>query len=143
MRKSILILALVSFEVNVRAEPAADDHVAKNMAARGGEAKLKDVKTIRFTGKLHFGGGDFSVDAVWGQVAKRLGMMRSEVTLQGLTQVNAFDGRDGWSVQPFGGRRDPERASADVAKGMAQQAEFDGPLAGWHNKGHHIEYLGT
>jgi photosystem II stability/assembly factor-like uncharacterized protein len=143
MRKSILILALVSFEVNVRAEPAADDHVAKNMAARGGEAKLKEVKTIRFTGKLHFGGDNFSVDAVWGQVAKRLGMMRSEVTLQGLTQVNAYDGKDGWSVQPFGGRRDPERASADVAKGMAQQAEFDGPLAGWHNKGHHIEYLGT
>src|SRR5690349_5355197 len=100
MRKSILILALVSFEVNARAEPAADEHVAKNMAARGDEAKLKEVKTVRFTGKLHFGGDNFSVEGVWGQVAKRLGMMRSEFTLQGLTQVSAYDGKDGWSVQP-------------------------------------------
>src|SRR5712692_3885353 len=70
-------------------------------------------------------------------------MIRSEVTMQGLTAVDAFDGREGWSVKPFGGRRDPQRTSVDEAKGLAQDADIEGPLLGWRQKGHRVEYLGT
>ena len=84
-----------------------------------------------------------AIDAPWGQVQKRPGLVRSEITLQGLTQISAYDGREGWTISPFQGRLDAEKASDDDARALAQQAEIDGPLVGWRDKGHRIEYLGT
>ena len=83
------------------------------------------------------------IDAAWGQLQERPDRTRSEVTLQGLTAVSAYDGKDGWSVSPFEGRRDAETASADDAREIAQEADFDGPLVDWKEKGHTVEYLGT
>jgi photosystem II stability/assembly factor-like uncharacterized protein len=120
-----------------------DDILAKNLAARGGDARLRDVKTLRMTGRIVFGGGDFSIDAAWAQVQKRPGAVRSEITLQGLTQISAYDGREGWTISPFSGRRDPEKSSDDDARALAQQAEIDGPLIAWRDKGHRVEHLGT
>ncbi|HEU4731974.1 MAG TPA: hypothetical protein VFT22_28960, partial [Kofleriaceae bacterium] len=120
-----------------------EEILAKNLAARGGEARLRDIKTLRLTGRMVFGGGDFSIEAAWGRVQKRPGAMRSEVTLQGLTAINAYDGREGWTISPFQGRRDPEKSSSDDARALAQQAEIEGPLVGWRDKGYRVEYLGT
>ncbi|HEY0985930.1 MAG TPA: hypothetical protein VGD80_02720, partial [Kofleriaceae bacterium] len=50
---------------------------------------------------------------------------------------------EGWNVTPFRGRLDAEKASDDDARALAQQAELDGPLVGWRDKGHRIEFLGT
>ena len=69
--------------------------------------------------------------------------MRNETTLQGLTAVEAFDGRVGWRVSPFGGRTEPEQVSGDDARALAHDAELEGPLVGWRAKGHRIELLGT
>jgi photosystem II stability/assembly factor-like uncharacterized protein len=120
-----------------------DEILAKNLAARGGEAKLREVKTLRLTGRTMFGGRGRTIEAPWGQVQKRPGMMRSETTLQGLTQISAYDGHDGWTITPFQGRLDAEKASQDEAHALAQLADIDGPLVGWRDKGHRIEYLGT
>jgi len=122
-----------------------DEVVARNIQARGGLQNLRAVRSLRLTGKQQFGAGrgDGMVEAAWGQVQKRPGQFRQETTRQGLTAVDAYDGREGWSVQPFGGRRDPTRASADDAKGLAHSADIDGPLVDWREKGHRVEYLGT
>jgi photosystem II stability/assembly factor-like uncharacterized protein len=143
--RNVIAIAIVMCMSLAHASHAAtvDEILAKNLAARGGEAKLRDIKTVRFTGRVVLGGGNFSLEAAWGQVQKRPGLVRSEFTLQGLTQITAYDGREGWSVSPFRGRRDAEKASGDDARAIAQQAEIGGPLAGWRDKGHRIEHLGT
>ena len=111
-----MALALVAVCASAHADPA-DDLLAKNLAARGGAEKLRAIKSLRSP-------------AACGLRRRRLldrgrsgarsrsgpGMIRSEVTLQGLTAVSAYDGKDGWSVEPFGGRRDAEKASADDAE---------------------------
>jgi photosystem II stability/assembly factor-like uncharacterized protein len=139
---AIALLLLISLSSSARAAPV-DDLLAKNLAARGGEAKLRELKTLRLTGRIVFGGSDLSVDAAWALVQKRPGLVRSEVTLQGLTEITAYDGHEGWTMSPFGGRRDAARSSEDDARALAQQAELDGPLVGWRDKGHRIEALGT
>src|SRR5215468_3210737 len=148
MRKSIALTAVVVVMSLAHPSRAAtlEDILAKNLTARGGEAKLREIKTLRLTGRLMFGGGNFSVEAAWGQILKRGAggdQVRSELTLQGLTAINAFDGREGWNISPFQGRREPEKASEDQVRSLAQQAELDGPLVGWRDKGHRIEYLGS
>jgi hypothetical protein len=144
MRSAIAIATVLTLISLTRAGDAAplDDALAKNLAARGGEARLRELKSLRLTGRAIFGRGNFTIDAAWGQIQKRPGQVRSEVTLQGLTQISAYDGHDGWMVSPFQGRTDAERASDDDARELAQQAEIEGPLIGWRDKGHRIEYLG-
>ncbi|HEX7841814.1 MAG TPA: hypothetical protein VF469_30295 [Kofleriaceae bacterium] len=148
MRNLIAIATVVMMALATPSRAATlEEILAKNLTARGGEAKLHDVRSLRMTGHVVFGGGDFSVEAGWGQVQKRgpagADQLRSETTLQGLTAISAYDGREGWNITPFGGRLDAEKASDDDARALAQQAELDGPLAGWRDKGHRIEYLGT
>ncbi len=143
MRSWLGLLVLASTASLGAAELTVDEIVARNIAARGGAARLQAIRSLRLTGTAVFGGGDFKIEAQWAQVAKRPGMVRSEVSLQGLTAVNAWDGTQGWSVQPFQGRREPERTSADDAKELARDADIDGPLVGWREKGHRLEYLGT
>lgn len=125
------------------AAPTADQIVAKAIAARGGLERIQAIGTIRLTGKITFGSGDGRIDAGWAQIQKRPGLIRSETTLQGLTAVEAYDGSEAWDLNPYQGRRDAEKRSADEAKSSAQDADIDGPLIGWREKGHRVEYLGT
>jgi hypothetical protein len=121
----------------------ADELVAKNIEAKGGIEKIRAIQSLRTDGRLHFGGGGFSVELGFAQMQKRGGKYRNEASLQGLTAVQAYDGKDAWQIQPFQGRRDPEKLAADQAKSLAQTADLDGPLVDWKAKGHKLEYLGT
>ncbi len=121
----------------------ADEIVARSIQARGGAQKLEAVHALRLTGKVVFGFGDAQIEAGWGRLVKRPGMIRTEVTLQGLTAVDASDGRDSWSLDPFQGVRNAQKNSADEARDMARDADIDGPLVDWQKKGSKVEYLGT
>ena len=119
----------------------ADELVTKNVAARGGMDSLQAIKSLRLSGRMLLGGFGAEIDAV--QIYKRPGAYRFEGTLQGMTMVQSYDGKEAWRIFPFQGRKDPERTSADDAKELAEQADFDG---GWVNaaaKGNKLDYLGT
>jgi hypothetical protein len=119
----------------------AEELAAKNIEAKGGAAALDAVQTVRRSGKLVIGGGQFVLGMV--DTRKRPDSIREEASLQGLTQVEAYDGKDGWKIDPFGGRKDPERMPADDLKGLIESAEIGGPLAGYRGRGDELEYLGT
>lgn len=143
MRPTLLsLLALLALAPAAHAL-SVDELVAKNLEARGGVEAIRAIQSLKSTGKMNFSGGDFSVDLGMTTYAERGNKLRSEATIQGLTQVQAYDGKDGWMINPFQGRRDPERMSAEDVKGMETQADIDGPLVDWKAKGHRVEYLGT
>jgi hypothetical protein len=131
-------LALFLFAVSAQAV-TADELVARSITAQGGMEKLAAIKTLKLQGQLIFG-GNFKL--AYTELLKRPGKFREEASLQGLTQVQAWDGHQGWSIQPFGGRRDPIRMSADEAKALAEQADFEGPLVNAGAKGNTVTYLG-
>jgi photosystem II stability/assembly factor-like uncharacterized protein len=139
----ILLSVFVIFALPARAL-TVDELVAKNIAARGGAAKLAAIHSLRQTGKVILGdsGGDWHLEATYGRLQKRPGSLRTEFSMQGMTGVYAWDGKDAWKMEPFGGRRDPEHTSADEAKDFAHLADIDGPLVDWQKKGHRLEYLG-
>jgi len=121
--------------------PSLDDLVAKNIEAKGGAQALHALQSLRRTGKLLVNEGQIQLAYV--EVKKRPLEVRTEATLQGMTAVEAFDGKEGWKISPFQGRKDPERMSADDLKELMEDAEMDGPLVDWKEKGSTIEYLGT
>lgn len=126
------------------AEPApatASELVAKNLEAHGGAAKIEAIKTLIRRGKLLVQSGQVQLDFV--QMQKREGKVREEASLQGLTVVQAYDGKEGWQINPFQGRKDPERTPPDDNKGLIDDAEIGGALAGYAERHETLEYLGT
>jgi outer membrane lipoprotein-sorting protein len=118
----------------------ADELIAKNIAARGGMDKLQAIKTLKMQGQLLAGGG---FKLAYSETLKRPDKIRDEASVQGLTQVQAWDGQHGWSIQPFGGRKDPIPMSADDAKELAEGADIDGAWVNAAAKGSTVTYLGT
>src|SRR5438132_11412812 len=118
-----------------------DELVAKNVTAKGGADALRALKSVRFTGKMLLNEGQ--IQAAYIETKKRPGEVRSELTLQGMTAIQAYDGEQAWRVYPFQGRKDPETMSADDTQSLIENAEIDGPLVDWKAKGSTVEYLGT
>ena len=117
----------------------ADEIIAKNIQARGGLDKLKSVQTIKATATMAMGPG---MEAPGLLIQKRGNLARLEFTVQGLTAVQAYDGKNAWQIMPFTGKKDPELMSADEAKEVEEMADVDGPLVDYKSKGHQVELLG-
>src|SRR5437667_10656050 len=123
-------------------QPTVDQLVAKNIEAKGGATARHDLQSLRLTGKMLVQQGG-QIELAYLQTKKRPDEVRTEASLQGMTQIQAYDGKEGWKVSPFFGRRDPERMSADDVKALVEDTEMGGPLADWKAKGSTVEYLGT
>jgi hypothetical protein len=136
------ILTLVVFAFAVTASVArtqtVDEIIAKNIQARGGLEKLKSVKSLRTTVKF----SDGSFRAEFRQENKRPGKVREEFIVQGMAQIQAYDGKTGWQISPFSGRRDPDLMSADDMKSLIVDGDIDGPLVDYKEKGHKAELVG-
>ncbi|HZO20934.1 MAG TPA: hypothetical protein VFB37_00430 [Steroidobacteraceae bacterium] len=120
----------------------AEELASRNIAAHGGAEKLNAIRTLRLTGKLLLNGGTLEVG--YTMLIKRPDSIRYEAALQGLTRVQAYDGKQAWQINPFQGRKDPEKLSGDDAKGLGEDAaDFTGPLVDYKAKGYKLDYLGT
>ncbi|MGH8157404.1 MAG: hypothetical protein ACREPQ_04750 [Rhodanobacter sp.] len=117
-----------------------DELVAKNIDARGGLDKIHAIKTLKLEGKLRIGG---QFELTLAEYKKAPDSVRNEATIQGLTQIQAWDGKDAWQISPFQGRRDPEKMSGDDAKSLSDDAAIGGPLVDWQAQGSKLDYLGT
>ena len=118
----------------------AEELAAKNIEAHGGAA-LGKVDTVRRSGQLIVNAGQFTLGYV--ETRQRPSSVKEEASLQGLTQVEAYDGKEGWRIDPFQGRKDPERTSADDLKGLIEDAQIGGPLENYAARGAALEYMGT
>jgi hypothetical protein len=135
--RSIVAGVVCLMSVSVFAQ-TAEELVAKNLQAKGGVEKMKAIKSLRMTGQFESGGFKAAV----GQENKRPEMVRQTFTVQGMTQIQAYDGSTGWQISPFGGRKDPEMLGEDDLRDLQETADFDGPLVDAQAKGNKIEYLG-
>jgi hypothetical protein len=124
----------------IAVKETVDTLVAKNVEAKGGAQALAAVQSLKLQGKMVVNSGRLELGYV--MTKKRPGAVREEVTLQGMTKIDAYDGTEGWKISPFGGRKDPEKVSVDEAKALVEDSEIDGPLIDWKAKGSTVEYLG-
>src|SRR5215510_3855430 len=135
MRKILLTLAgLAMFAVPAVAQ-TADEIVTKYIKAMGGMDKIQAIKTLKRSGK-YIGGGGF--EAVVAQENQRPNLVREEFVFQNLTGVNAYDGRAGWKIEPWGGKKDPEALGEEELKSIVEDADFDGPVVNDQREGKSI-----
>src|SRR5689334_17961475 len=100
--KNFLAAAALALAAAASAE-TADDVIAKSVAARGGMEKIKAIQSLEMKIKANQQGLEFP-----GKLdLKRPEKMRLEMTIQGKTMVQAYDGKTAWMIMPFVGSPDP------------------------------------
>ncbi len=165
----LLAFAIYSLTPSGRARRIA----ARNADARGGAAAWRKVKTLAMSGKLDAGArrdpvklamaytnqarlkakahmalagaaaSDAQVQLPFALELARGRKSRLEIRFQGQTAVQVYDGKQGWKLRPFLGRRDVEPYSPDELHVAEQQADLDGWLIDASDKGNKLELVGS
>jgi len=138
--KRWLLLAGTVLCVGVYAlSQTADELVNKNIEAKGGLGKIKAVKTLRISGRAEQSDGP-----PLAVVIEHAGpdQIRQDITVAGMTMVQDYDGKAGWMIQPFDGRKDPQLMGEDDLRDLTVDADIDGPLVDFKAKGNTVEYMG-
>ena len=138
MRRALLVIVLAFVGLPLLAQ-SADDIISKYVKTIGGMDKINSVSSLRRTGKFT-GGGGFEAGIL--EENKRPNLVRQEFLLQGMIGVTAYDGRNGWKIEPWQGKKDPEPLGEDEMKGILEDSDFDGPLVNYRQKGNKVEFVG-
>jgi outer membrane lipoprotein-sorting protein len=139
IRKALTLILSLTFLFCVEASAqTVDELIKKNLDAKGGVQKLKAVKSIKATGKITQQGLEIPIVLV----QRRPGMARMDITFQGKSMVQAYDGTTGWKIDPFQGSNEPEKMAGDELKDVQEQSDLDGPLVDYKEKGHTVELIG-
>jgi len=139
MKKFPFLIGLVLLVSSQVSAQSVDEIVGRYLKSTGGLDKIHAVKTLIRKGKFTGGGG---FEALVLQENKRSNSVREEFTLQGMTGINAYDGRTGWKIEPWNGKKDPESLGEEEMKSIIEDADFDGPLVDYQSKGYKVELAG-
>lgn len=140
MRRLILSLAVVAALSASASAQTADEIVDKFVKTVGGMEKIQAVKSLRRTGRVNAGGG-FEYAVV--EENQRPNLVRQEQLIQGMTGVIAYDGKSGWKIEPWNGKKDAEPLGEEEMKGILEDSDLDGPLVNYRAKGNKVEYVGV
>lgn len=140
MRRFLLAGAAALISCAPASAQTADEIVARFIKTVGGMERIQAVKSLRRTGKFTGGGG---FEAVLVEENKRPNLVRQEFVIQGMTGVTAYDGRTGWKIKPWNGKKDAEPLGEEELKGIVEDSDIDGPLVNYRAKGVKVEYVGT
>ena len=114
-----------------------DDILKEHFSAIGQDNILK-VNTQKLTGKMIQGG----IEIPFILMSKRPDKIRIEGTFQGLTFIQNYNGKEGWNLNPFAGVTDPQPMSEEDLKEIHYQADMDGMLWNWNEKGYTVTFDG-
>jgi len=140
MKRLLLVLLgvyLLSFGNSIIAQDL--EEVLENYFETGGQDKLLKVNTITMDGNIMMQGMEFPFTTI----LKRPNMLRTESTIQGQKIIQVFDGENGWMINPMMGTLEPQDMDPETVKQLKSQADMDGELYNYEEKGHTVEYLGT
>ena len=138
-RLTLAVAGAVALSALSLSAQTADEIIAKYVKTIGGMDKINATTSLKKVGKFTGGGG---FEAVMGEENKRPNLVRQEFSLQGLTGVTAYDGKTGWKIEPWNGKKDAEPLSESEMKEILEDSDFDGPLVNYQAKGNKVEFVG-
>lgn len=138
MKKSILTtLALfVAAFFYVGNAQTLDEVLAKHFKAVGQE-KLAGIETFEIKAKINQMGMDLPMSIKM----KKPGKIYVEMEMQGQKMIQAFDGEKGWMIAPWVSP-DPQDLTGDNLKQAQAQADLEGELYNYEEKGHMVDFIG-
>lgn len=138
MKRIIAAVFAIFMALSLNLQAQNLEEVLKNYYDAIGIENLKNVKTLNFTGKVVQGGMELPFTMYLARPMK----YRMDITVQGQQIVQAFDGKNGWMVNPMMGSTEPQDLPPEQLKQMKKQADFEGELYNYEKKGSTLELVG-
>jgi outer membrane lipoprotein-sorting protein len=136
MRKLFCLSVLALLLSVIAAAQTADEIVSKHIEAIGGVKRIQAVKSELTIGIAEINSNKIRVS----YLRKRPNKVRTEISALGITQIQAYDGHQGWQVAPM--KKDPELLTGDDLDDLKNDDGIDGPLVNYKEKGYRIELIG-
>lgn len=120
----------------------ADEIINKYIDATGGHDKWAHVNTLKFTGTYNMGPG---MEAPTSRIitSKPTIAYYGDFSWQGMTAKSAMRADSGWKYMPFSGKRETDPMSANEIRNTRLDADPQGLLFNYKEKGYTADYLGT
>lgn len=134
---SALFILCMVFSLNLQAQDL--EEILENHFDVVGQEKLAKINTIKMTGNVVQGGMELPFVMYMSRPLK----VKMEISIQGQQMIQAFDGESGWYISPMAGTLEPQDMGPDMVKDMKEQADFDGDLYNYEEKGSTLEFTGT
>lgn len=130
----ILLLSIPNFVVAQN----VDEIIAKHIKAHGGEKKWDKVESLKITGEFTA----FSEIKDFLSIKTKSGQYYSNLYLGQHEVFEAFNGKEGWTIDPWHDIEYPRKLNSDEVSVFLQKAEFFTPFFKYKEKGHVVEYIG-
>lgn len=134
MKKLIFSLALVLAFSSSLVSAQSLEEVLKNYFEATGQETMIASKNAMSVGKMI----QMGLEIPFNQYAAAPNKFRVEATFQGMTLIQTFNGKEGWSLNPFAGQTEPQPMGEDELKAVKVQADYEGMLWKWKDKGYQV-----
>jgi len=135
MKRILILTALVLFAFIGTQAQTLDEVLAKHYKATGQE-KIADVKTFYVKAKMSMMGMEMPMTIQM----KKPNKFKTETEVMGQKIVTAFDGENGWMLNPMAGSGVTELKGPELKQAMSQ-ADFEGELYKYAEKGKTAELI--
>lgn len=118
---------------------SVDEIIDKHIEAIGGVDKLEGLKTIHSVGKATMMGMDasFEINIIKpDRVKLSIDIMDNKI-------IQTLDGETGWMINPMMGDSGVQDLKSNSLKELKSQAEFEGKLFKYKDKGYTVTLIGT
>ena len=136
MRRTFILTALMLFVITGIQAQTLDKILEKHFEAAGHE-KMADVKTYFIKAKMNMMGQDMPMSI---QI-KKPDKFKVEMEMMGQKVVSAYDGKEGWMINPMMGGG-VQALEGDQLKQEMSKADMEGKLYKYKEKGHEAELIG-
>jgi outer membrane lipoprotein-sorting protein len=136
IKKQILSILLIMLVVVANGQ-TADEVLDKYYQNVGSRAKWKALTSRKSEGKMLFQNMEMAITIL----EKSAGKQRVQVSVQGQEVVQAYDGVDAWSINPFVSATATKLG--DVESAHLKTSNFPDSFLDYKSKGDVIEMLGT
>ena len=139
MKSYIIAFVFLLFNVLTTRAQTVEQIIKQNIAARGGLQQIEKVDAIQMSGSATMNG----MNAPFTIMMERPGKLRIELHMRDNTIVQAYDGHIGWARIPGGGGSIVRQMSPSETQALKDEADFDGPLIHYKQKGNKVVLLGS
>jgi hypothetical protein len=119
--KFLISAILIGYSVTLSAQ-TADEIVDKHITAMGGADKLSKLKSVKVTANMEVMNMQMPVTTT---IVQDRGF-RTETTAQGMTIVQAIDGKKGWMINPMTGQNKATALPDEQVQSLSSQTDLTG-----------------
>jgi outer membrane lipoprotein-sorting protein len=139
MKKITLLVSSFFMFAALASAQNVDEIIANYTKAAGGMDQWDKIKSIEMKAKINQMGMEFPAT----MLMKDPNMFKTEINVMDKNLVFAFDGKEGWNINPFQGSGKPEKMSEEESKKMADENNMKSDLMFYKKNEAKVELLGS